>query len=71
MPKKYLNKILNARVYDIARESPLEEAAKLSARLADTRETLTDRASASVAASAAVDIRTMMSKTLSRVAPRS
>ncbi len=36
MPKKYLNKILNARVYDVARESPLEEAAILSARLANT-----------------------------------
>ena len=36
MSKKYLNKILNARVYDVARESPLEEAAILSARLANT-----------------------------------
>jgi threonine dehydratase len=36
VPKKYLNKILNARVYDVARESTLEEAAKLSARLANT-----------------------------------
>lgn len=33
MPQKYLEKILTARVYDIARETPLEEAQTLSARL--------------------------------------
>ena len=33
MPKDYLNKILNARVYDVASESPLETATSLSARL--------------------------------------
>lgn len=33
MPKKYLNKILNARVYDVATESPLDEAKSLSARV--------------------------------------
>ena len=32
MPKKYLKKILNARVYDVARETPLEFAPVLSAR---------------------------------------
>ena len=31
VPGKYLNKILNARVYDVATESPLEEAKSLSA----------------------------------------
>jgi threonine dehydratase len=31
--KKYLNKILNARVYDVARETPLEDANNLSQRL--------------------------------------
>jgi threonine dehydratase len=36
VPENYLNKILNARVYDVAKESPLEKAAKLSARLANT-----------------------------------
>jgi threonine dehydratase len=36
VPEKYLNKILNARVYDVARETPLEPAAILSARLANT-----------------------------------
>lgn len=33
MTKKYLNKILNARVYDVARETPLEDANTLSQRL--------------------------------------
>lgn len=33
MPKDYLNRILNARVYDVASESPLDEARSLSARL--------------------------------------
>ncbi|MDD9903274.1 MAG: threonine ammonia-lyase, biosynthetic [Rhodospirillaceae bacterium] len=33
MPKDYLNRILNARVYDVADESPLDEAKALSARL--------------------------------------
>lgn len=33
MPKDYLNRILNARVYDVATESPLDEAKSLSARL--------------------------------------
>ena len=32
----YLQKILNARVYDVARETPLEKAANLSARLNNT-----------------------------------
>jgi len=32
MPRKYLEKILNARVYDVAVESPLEPAKRLSAR---------------------------------------
>ncbi|MEK7733813.1 MAG: pyridoxal-phosphate dependent enzyme, partial [Pseudomonadota bacterium] len=33
MPQNYLKKILNARVYDVARETPLEYAPLLSARL--------------------------------------
>jgi len=33
MPHKYLNKILNARVYDVAIDSPLDAAPGLSARL--------------------------------------
>ena len=33
MPQRYLNKILNARVYDVAIESPLDEAPGLSTRL--------------------------------------
>ena len=33
MTKKYLNKILNARVYDVARETPLEDANNMSQRL--------------------------------------
>jgi len=33
VPKDYLNRILNARVYDVAEESPLDEAKALSARL--------------------------------------
>ncbi|MEC9183489.1 MAG: pyridoxal-phosphate dependent enzyme, partial [Pseudomonadota bacterium] len=33
MPQKYLNRILNTRVYDVAIESPLNEAPGLSARL--------------------------------------
>ncbi len=33
MPKKYIERILKARVYDVARETPLEEARALSERL--------------------------------------
>ncbi len=33
MPKKYIEKILKARVYDVAHETPLEEARGLSERL--------------------------------------
>jgi threonine dehydratase len=33
MPISYLKRILNARVYDVARETPLEPAANLSSRL--------------------------------------
>lgn len=33
MPKGYLNRILNARVYDVASETPLEAAQSLSGRL--------------------------------------
>ncbi len=33
MPQTYLKKILNSRVYDVARETPLERAANLSRRL--------------------------------------
>ena len=33
MPDKYLNKILNSRVYDVAKETPLEFAKNLSERL--------------------------------------
>ncbi len=33
MPKTYLEKILRARVYDVAVESPLDDAVRLSARL--------------------------------------
>jgi threonine dehydratase len=33
MPKNYLEKILRARVYDVAQESPLEPAKRLSTRL--------------------------------------
>ena len=33
MPHEYVTKILKARVYDVARETPLERAPKLSARL--------------------------------------
>ncbi|MGY8961184.1 MAG: threonine ammonia-lyase, biosynthetic, partial [Alphaproteobacteria bacterium] len=33
MTEKYLNKILNARVYDVAKETPLEDAHALSARI--------------------------------------
>ncbi|KPK84893.1 MAG: threonine dehydratase [Deltaproteobacteria bacterium SM23_61] len=33
MPQKYLKKILNARVYDVARETPLDYAPVLSGRL--------------------------------------
>jgi len=31
--KRYLQRIITARVYDVARESPLEPAARLSVRL--------------------------------------
>ena len=33
MPRDYVTKILKARVYDVARETPLEPAPKLSSRL--------------------------------------
>tara|TARA_R110002110_G_scaffold205066_7_gene416938 strand:- start:59302 stop:60831 length:1530 start_codon:yes stop_codon:yes gene_type:complete len=33
MPQSYIKRILDARVYDVARESPLEEAALMSRRL--------------------------------------
>ena len=33
MPKKYIKKILEARVYDVARETPIDHARLLSARL--------------------------------------
>jgi threonine dehydratase len=33
MPNAYIDKILNARVYDVARETPLEKAPRLSSRL--------------------------------------
>ncbi|MFV0275863.1 MAG: threonine ammonia-lyase, biosynthetic [Parahaliea sp.] len=33
MPKSYIKRILDARVYDVARESPLHEASQMSARL--------------------------------------
>ena len=33
MPRDYVTKILKARVYDVARETPLELAPRLSARL--------------------------------------
>jgi len=33
MPNAYIDKILNARVYDVARETPLAQAPRLSARL--------------------------------------
>src|SRR3990172_13158104 len=33
MPQKYLKKILNARVYDVARETPLDYAPILSRRI--------------------------------------
>jgi len=33
MPKRYIEKILKARVYDVARETPLEDAPNLSRRL--------------------------------------
>jgi threonine dehydratase len=36
MPSKYIEKILNARVYDVALESPLEVAPLLSRRLGNT-----------------------------------
>jgi len=36
VPKQYLNDVLNARVYDVARETPLDEAATLSRRLDNT-----------------------------------
>ena len=36
MPSEYLKRILNARVYDVAIESPLEAAPLLSARLGNT-----------------------------------
>ena len=33
MPQSYIKRILDARVYDVARQSPIDEAALLSARL--------------------------------------
>jgi threonine dehydratase len=36
MPRDYVEKILKARVYDVARESPLERAPRLSRRLDNT-----------------------------------
>ncbi|PVV17137.1 MAG: PLP-dependent threonine dehydratase, partial [gamma proteobacterium symbiont of Ctena orbiculata] len=33
MPQRYIEKILRARVYDVARETPLDRANRLSARL--------------------------------------
>ena len=33
MPQSYIRKILDARVYDVARETPIDEARQLSARL--------------------------------------
>ena len=33
MPQSYIEKILRARVYDVARETPLDRATMLSARL--------------------------------------
>lgn len=36
MPTQYLKRILNARVYDVAQETPLEPAPALSARLGNT-----------------------------------
>jgi threonine dehydratase len=36
MPKKYIEKILRAKVYDVAIETPLDFAPSLSERLANT-----------------------------------
>ncbi|MEN9316526.1 MAG: L-threonine dehydratase, partial [Pseudomonadota bacterium] len=36
MTTNYLKRILNARVYDVAQETPLEPARLLSARLGNT-----------------------------------
>jgi len=33
MPDSYIKRILDARVYDVAIESPIDEARRLSARL--------------------------------------
>ena len=33
MPQSYIKRILNARVYDVARETPIDEARLLSQRL--------------------------------------
>jgi threonine dehydratase len=33
MPQSYIKRILDARVYDVARETPVDEAALLSRRL--------------------------------------
>ncbi|MES9974730.1 MAG: pyridoxal-phosphate dependent enzyme, partial [Candidatus Thiodiazotropha sp.] len=33
MPQRYIEKILRARVYDVARETPLDRANRLSTRL--------------------------------------
>ena len=44
MPKSYIKRILDARVYDVAIESPIDEAPQLSARFGNrillTREDL-------------------------------
>ncbi|WP_347136766.1 threonine ammonia-lyase, biosynthetic [Parahaliea mediterranea] len=36
MPQTYIKRILDARVYDVARETPVQEAALMSARLGNT-----------------------------------
>ena len=36
MPHTYIKRILDARVYDVARETPVQEAALMSARLGNT-----------------------------------
>ena len=33
MPQSYIKRILDARVYDVARETPIDEAALMSRRL--------------------------------------
>ncbi len=36
MPRRYIEEILRARVYDVARETPLERARRLSDRLGNS-----------------------------------